>query len=223
VRFNWIITLAIAGGLAPAVFGQQYPQQYSPSQAGPTYGQEYRNDQYQEYRNDQYNDRQYNNAQYNGGRYDDGQYNNGQYSGDPNGDPAYDAAGVYAPAPPPIPNYAYQRAPMPGPGYSWVDGYWNFLGGQYRWAGGYWTRPPYTGAYWVAPRYSGGRFFAGLWGGGRRDFTRGYSVRNGYRYNGYMAAPRQAYRAPVQRGSGFGSGSYRDSRSPSRGQRGRQR
>jgi hypothetical protein len=200
MKFNWMIMLAIAGGLTPAMFGQQYPQQYPPPQAGPTYSGEYGNDQYN---NDQ--------------------YNSGQYSGDAYGDPAYDDPGVYAPAPPPIPDYAYQRPPMPGPGYYWVDGYWNFFGGRYQWAGGYWMLPPYTGGYWVAPRYSGGRFFAGFWGGGRRNFNRGYVVRNGYRYNGYLAGPRPAYRAPLQRGSGFGSGSYRNSRSSNWGQRGGRR
>ncbi len=39
---------------------------------------------------------------------------------------------------------------MPGPGYYWVDGYWNFVGGRYAWVGGYWALPPYAGGYWVA-------------------------------------------------------------------------
>jgi hypothetical protein len=33
----------------------------------------------------------------------------------------------------------------PGPGFTWVDGYWYPVGGHYRWHEGYWTRPPYEG------------------------------------------------------------------------------
>ena len=96
MKLNWI--LLIAGGLGSVMFGQQYPQQNSPYQGDPNFNG------------------QYGNAQ-----------TSGQYSGDPNnngyqGDPAYND-GAYAPAPPPIPNYAYQQTPMPGPGYVWVTGY----------------------------------------------------------------------------------------------------
>ncbi|MBI2686792.1 MAG: hypothetical protein HYX27_10785 [Acidobacteria bacterium] len=126
--------------------------------------------------------------------YDNRQYDNGQYSGD---DDDYDDndQGVYAPAPPPVPGYAYQRPLMPGPDYCWVDGYWNFFGGRYSWVGGYWMRPPYNGGYWVAPRYSGGRFFVGFWGGGPRGYNRVY-VRNNYGYRGPVQVYRPGYRAP---------------------------
>lgn len=121
-------------------------------------------------------------------------YDNGQYGGY---DPNYDNSGVYAPAPPPMPSYAYNRPPMPGPGYYWVDGYWNFVGGRYIWVAGYWMTPPYAGGYWVAPRYTGGRFFFGFWGGARPAYGYGYRggygqvyVQNNYRYS----APRPMYR-----------------------------
>jgi hypothetical protein len=142
-----------------------------------------------------------------------GQYGNEQYGGDPNnpgynGDPAYnDPAydnnnqGVYAPAPPPVPNYAYQTPPAPGPGYFWVDDYWNFIGGRYIRVPGYWDLPPYPGGYWVAPRYSGGRFFGGFWGGGRPSY-RG-SAGSGYRFQG---RPRFESRPPVRSGFDFRGG-----------------
>ncbi|MBK5292719.1 MAG: YXWGXW repeat-containing protein [Acidobacteriia bacterium] len=176
------------------MFGQQYPQQY-PQQNPPYQG-----------------DPNYN------GQYGDGRYDNGQYAGEPgsgayNGDPAYNGSepGVYAPAPPPAPRYAYQRPPMPGPGYYWVDGYWDFRGRRYSWVGGYWMLPPYAGAYWVAPRYFGGRFTLGFWGGGPRNFDRGFA-RNDYRNQGRVWAPRQSYRAPVRSGAGFRGSENRGAR-----------
>lgn len=184
--------LVVAGGLTPAMFGQQYPQQQYPQQ--------------------QYPQRQGDPS---------GQYDNGQYTGNPgyDGDPGYDNSiqGDYAPAPPPMPSYAYQRPPMPGPGYYWVDGYWNFMGGRYSWVGGYWMVPPYAGGYWVAPRYSSGRFFRGYWGGARPAYNRGF-VRGGYSYRGSQRS-QQHYTAPAPRGSEFSGSRSRDSRSSYRGQR----
>jgi WXXGXW repeat (2 copies) len=74
--------------------------------------------------------------------------------------------GYYAPAPvavygPPPPVVAYAPPPCPGPGYSFVSGYWYPAGPRYAWRGGYWTRPPYIGARWVAPRYYGRRYYGG--------------------------------------------------------------
>ncbi len=67
----------------------------------------------------------------------------------------------YGPAPVAV---AY-RPPCPGPGYVWIDGYYDSYG---NWSDGYWASPPYAGAYWVAPRYYGGHFYTGYWGGARR-------------------------------------------------------
>jgi WXXGXW repeat (2 copies) len=197
----WMTVLMITGGFDSAMFGQQYPQQnpqqYPPFQGTPS----------------------------NNGQYGNGQYDNGEYATDPGyraySDPAYNGSyqGVYAPAPPPMPSYAYQRPPMPGPGYYWVDGYWNLVGGRYSWVGGYWMLPPYAGGYWVRPRYSGGRFFLGFWGGGRRDFDRGFAG-NGYRYQGRAQAPRQSYGPPAQSRFGFRGGDNRGDR-PGNRQRGR--
>ena len=69
--------------------------------------------------------------------------------------------------PPPPPRVVRVRPISPGPGYSFVDGYWFADGGRYRWHDGYWTRPPFEGALWVGPRHEGGQFYAGYWNGPR--------------------------------------------------------
>ena len=73
--------------------------------------------------------------------------------------PAY---GYYAPPLPPAPP-AVVYAAAPGPGYTWVSGYWYPAGPRYAWRAGYWARPPYARAYWVAPRYYGHRYYGGYW------------------------------------------------------------
>src|SRR5689334_18179098 len=70
--------------------------------------------------------------------------------------------------PPPAPR-ASRIPPKPGPGYTWVDGYWYPVSGHYRWHDGYWTRPPYADARWVAPSYRSGQYITGHWAGGRGD------------------------------------------------------
>lgn len=208
MKRNWVTMIVLAGGLEAAAFAQQYPQQQYPPQYQQQYPQQ-QNGPYQGNQNDY--GQQYGNGQYP----DNGQYAGGQGYAQDNGDSGYygNQEGVYAPAPPPMPSYAYQRPIYPGEGYNWVDGYWNFVGRRYVWVGGYWARPPYNGGYWVAPRYSSGRFFLGFWGGGRSSFYRG-SVGNGYRYQGRYESPRYSYRAPVQgryesRGGGSGRYGYR--------------
>ena len=54
---------------------------------------------------------------------------------------------------PPPPVRYERRGPMPGPGYAWVDGYWNLDRGRYVWVPGRWQQPPYAGAYWSHPHY----------------------------------------------------------------------
>jgi WXXGXW repeat (2 copies) len=49
----------------------------------------------------------------------------------------------------PPPTYERYQPPCPGPGYSWVDGYWTLQGGRNVWSAGYWRQPVVT----VAPRY----------------------------------------------------------------------
>jgi len=58
--------------------------------------------------------------------------------------------GYYTQAPP---AYASAVPPCPGPGYSWVDGYWSQNSRRNSWVQGYWTRQSYNGAYERQPRY----------------------------------------------------------------------
>lgn len=68
--------------------------------------------------------------------------------------------------PPPVAVYA---PPCPGPGYTWITGYWYPVGPRYYWRAGYWA-PPVYGRYWSGPRYYG-----------RGYYVRGY---RGYDYYG---------------------------------------
>ncbi|BDC53083.1 hypothetical protein F183_A53980 [Bryobacterales bacterium F-183] len=77
---------------------------------------------------------------------------------------------VYAPPPPPPAYYGgygynvYRRPPMPGPGFVWIDGYYNWAPrGGYAWRPGYWAARPHPRAYWVAPRYHRGGYIGGYW------------------------------------------------------------
>jgi hypothetical protein len=141
------------------------------------------------------------------------QYGQQPQYGDPNG--YQDPNGYYgdqapppyaAPAPPPVPPaYAAAPPPAPGPGYFWVDPYWNWVGGSYVYVNGYWGLPPYAGAYWVAPRYYGGHYYAGYWGGRGGVVVHNY----GYGYRGGYSGFGHAYVAPlrpVTRGNAFVAG-----------------
>jgi YXWGXW repeat-containing protein len=66
--------------------------------------------------------------------------------------PAFAQVGIYIGHTPPPLRYEVRPA-MPGPGYAWVDGYWNWGGDRYVWVPGVWRRPPYEGAYWSHPHY----------------------------------------------------------------------
>jgi len=80
--------------------------------------------------------------------------------------PAFAQVGIYIGHEPPPLRYEVRPA-MPGAGYAWVDGYWNWSGGRYVWAPGEWRRPPYAGAYWNHPHYDhydrGWAYHAGHW------------------------------------------------------------
>lgn len=71
---------------------------------------------------------------------------------------------------PPAPRLVRVRPNSPGPGYSWVDGYWYPSNNRYVWHAGYYTRPPYEGAAWVSPRYDGEQFYDGYWSGNERQY-----------------------------------------------------
>ncbi|MGH9513307.1 MAG: YXWGXW repeat-containing protein [Terriglobales bacterium] len=66
--------------------------------------------------------------------------------------PAFGQISVFIGTPPPPLRYE-RRAPIPGPGFVWVEGYWAPYGHHYRWVPGRWERPPYEGAYWSHPHY----------------------------------------------------------------------
>ena len=71
-------------------------------------------------------------------------------------------AGGYGPPPPP-PRVAYVQPPCPGPGYTWVSGYWYPAGPRYVWRAGYWAPRPHPRARWIAPRYYRGHYYRGYW------------------------------------------------------------
>jgi WXXGXW repeat (2 copies) len=55
----------------------------------------------------------------------------------------------------------------PGPGFVWINGYYNWAGGRYAWVPGRWVRPPHPGAVWHAPEWRhegrGWRYHEGRW------------------------------------------------------------
>ena len=58
--------------------------------------------------------------------------------------------------PPPV--YSQYVPPCPGPGYSWVDGYWAPQGGHNVWIAGFW-RAPIVRGYRMGPRYVAPRYY----------------------------------------------------------------
>ena len=70
---------------------------------------------------------------------------------------------AYVPAPVAPPVAAYAVPPSPGPGYSWISGYYYPVGPRWVWRPGYWGARPFAGAVWVGPRYYGHRYYAGYW------------------------------------------------------------
>jgi hypothetical protein len=78
---------------------------------------------------------------------------------------------VGTPLPPPP--YAGPVGVAPGPGYVWINGFYDYSGGSWVWRHGYWAQPPYPNAVWISPfwehdhdRY---RFHRGYWRGGRGE------------------------------------------------------
>ena len=70
-------------------------------------------------------------------------------------------AAVAAPPPQYVP--VDMVAPMPAPGYTWVDGEWVWNNGWY-WSAGYWAVPPIAGTIWIGGYWDHGRYFRGHWG-----------------------------------------------------------
>ncbi len=59
---------------------------------------------------------------------------------------------VGTPPPPPL-VVAGPVGQPPGPGYIWVDGYWDWFDGRWVWTPGRWVLPPHPRAVWVVPAF----------------------------------------------------------------------
>ena len=72
----------------------------------------------------------------------------------------------HVPPPPPPPVYGVVGV-APGPGFVWVDGFWDLRGGRWFWVRGHWVRPPRPRAAWVPGYWSrereAWRFRGGYW------------------------------------------------------------
>jgi hypothetical protein len=77
--------------------------------------------------------------------------------------PGYYGARVMV-APPPLRAEVYGVAPYPG--YFWIGGYWNWVGGRHVWVDGHWQAPR-RGYSWVAHHWDrdgdGWRIGPGHW------------------------------------------------------------
>lgn len=95
--------------------------------------------------------------------------------------------GGYGPGIYPPPAYVAYQPPCPGPGYSWVDGFYNPYG---VWTAGYWRAPVvvapryyYGGPRFVGSRYVGGPRYVGAprYVNSYRGFGRGHAYGRGFR------------------------------------------
>ena len=93
------------------------------------------------------------------------------------------------------PAYAANIPPCPGPGYTWVDGYWTNDYGRQVWVAGFWSAPPVF-TYQAAPRFDN-RFFD-------RDNHR-FDNRFGDRDNrqSFARAPQQSQNRSFDQGRNF--------------------
>ena len=91
-----------------------------------------------------------------------------QAAGDQSLPPSSEYQAVAQSAPPPLPTY--DQPPIPGPGYVWTPGYWDWSddAGDYYWVPGTWVEPPQRGVLWTPGywRYYNGRYLYsdGYWG-----------------------------------------------------------
>jgi hypothetical protein len=74
--------------------------------------------------------------------------------------------GGYGYAAPPAVAYA---PPCPGPGYTWVAGYWDQAGPRRFWRDGYWAAPVYNGGYQAVYSFDRDRYEGGRYSGDRDD------------------------------------------------------
>ncbi len=91
--------------------------------------------------------------------------------------------------PPPLP--VYDQPPIPGPGYVWTPGYWDWsdADADYYWVPGTWIEPPGLGLLWTPGywRFYDGRylFSDGYWGP-QVGFYGGVDYGYGYGGHGYV-------------------------------------
>jgi len=74
--------------------------------------------------------------------------------------------GGYGYAAPPVVAYA---PPCPGPGYTWVAGYWDQAGSRRYWRDGYWAAPVYNGGYQAVYGFDRDRYEGRRYSGDRDD------------------------------------------------------
>ena len=91
-------------------------------------------------------------------------------------------------APPPIPEY--DQPPIPGPGYVWTPGYWDWSDSDddYYWEPGSWIEPPSPGLYWTPGYwryYNGSYLFSDGYWGPDVGFYGGVNYGYGYGGDGY--------------------------------------
>jgi hypothetical protein len=55
------------------------------------------------------------------------------------------------------------RSGRPGPGYSWVPGYYRWDGGAYVWVSGRWERPPHRHHRWARGHWAHHRHHGWFW------------------------------------------------------------
>ena len=93
------------------------------------------------------------------------------------------------------PAYASNIPPCPGPGYTWVDGYWSQDYGRPVWIAGYWNAPVFSTGFGFAPRFDN-RF--------RGGFDRGFDRHRGFdrdrNFNGRDRAPARGFNQGQQSG-----------------------
>ncbi len=106
----------------------------------------------------------------------------------------------------PAPVYASNIPPCPGPGYTWVDGYWSQNYGQPVWIAGYWSAPVFSTGFGFAPRFDND-----FRGGDRgRDFDRDRNF-NGHDFNGHDNSRARNFNPGPARG--FNPGQQQNGRS----------
>jgi len=68
---------------------------------------------------------------------------------------------------PPAPYVAGAVGYAPGPGFVWIDGFWDLHGSRWVWVNGRWGRPPYPRAVWDPDRWerhgNNWRYYRGHW------------------------------------------------------------